>query len=311
MRYSTKQISSYLAMAYGFAWAIWLVVYLLTKDVENQFTIQIVMTVGGVLGMWCPGVAVLMLWLRNNRQKVMQPSFQLHLPRAWQDYLIGWLLPVPLMVLGAALYFALFPGSFTTDFPAFRQLPQAAAIPEDQYVLIALTQIVSGVLIGPFINTVFALGEEIGWRGFLFPAIAERFSPWRTHLLMGVIWGLWHAPFTAMGHNYGTTYPGFPWVGMAAMCIFAFGGGVWLSYITERSGSIWPAALGHGAINSIGGTPLLFIDPTTMHQLLGPHIAGLLSSLPGVLLACWLIPRFKKLRTQEGNIPYGNVPEAT
>ena len=33
-------------------------------------------------------------------------------------------------------------------------------------------------------------------------------------VVMGIVWGLWHAPIIAMGHNYGTDYLGAPWLGM-------------------------------------------------------------------------------------------------
>ena len=37
-----------------------------------------------------------------------------------------------------------------------------------------------------------------------------------TYLLVtfGLTWGLWHAPITMMGHNYGRGYPGFPFTGI-------------------------------------------------------------------------------------------------
>ena len=290
MRYSNKQIMGYLAIAYGLAWFVWLLLYLFTKDLDTAIIKQVATTIAGAMGMWCPGIAVLVLWIRNNRQKLLTPSFNLNLPQAWRAYLIGWFGPFVAMTLGAVLYFVVIPGSFTTSFPIFQQLPNTASISQDQYWWIVLMQIGLGILLAPFLNTVLALGEEIGWRGFLFPALAERFSPWVTHLLMGVIWGLWHAPFTAMGHNYGTAYPGFPWLGMGAMVFFCFGAGVLLSYITAQSGSIWPAALGHGAINASSGIPMLFVDPNAVHQLLGPHTAGVIGALPLVLIAFWLVP---------------------
>ena len=72
-----------------------------------------------------------------------------------------------------------------------------------------------GVLVyGPVINLFFAIGEEIGWRGFLYPALRQRMSTLPACLLVGAIWGLWHTPINLMGHNYGTSYPGFPWLGI-------------------------------------------------------------------------------------------------
>jgi membrane protease YdiL (CAAX protease family) len=43
------------------------------------------------------------------------------------------------------------------------------------------------VLVGP-------LGEELGWRGFLLPRLAERMDLLSASLLVGVVWTFWHAP---------------------------------------------------------------------------------------------------------------------
>ena len=72
----------------------------------------------------------------------------------------------------------------------------------------------------------------------------------RALIIGGVIWGLWHAPLTCIGHNFGTDYPGFPYLGIVCMCIFCTLMGVLLTFITEKSGSVWPAAIMHAVNNS-------------------------------------------------------------
>ncbi len=44
-----------------------------------------------------------------------------------------------------------------------------------------------------------ALGEELGWRGLMFPALAERFGPIAAALIVGLVWGLWHLPADYIG----------------------------------------------------------------------------------------------------------------
>lgn len=96
-------------------------------------------------------------------------------------------------------------------------------------------------------------------------------------LLMGVIWGLWHAPIIAMGHNYGTEYPGAPWLGILTMIWFTFTLGTFLGWAALRAGSVWPAVIGHGAINGIVGIYVFFTQGSP-NTILGPSLAGLIGS---------------------------------
>jgi membrane protease YdiL (CAAX protease family) len=55
-----------------------------------------------------------------------------------------------------------------------------------------------GILIG-------ALGEEIGWRGYLQPLFESRVNLLSASLLVGVLWGLWHVG----NYHYGVAYMSF------------------------------------------------------------------------------------------------------
>ncbi len=38
------------------------------------------------------------------------------------------------------------------------------------------------------------LGEELGWRAFLYPAFKDNYGWMASALIVGIIWALWHAP---------------------------------------------------------------------------------------------------------------------
>ncbi|WP_245902829.1 CPBP family intramembrane glutamic endopeptidase [Salinigranum rubrum] len=172
--------------------------------------------------------------------------------------------------------------------------PDAPLSPE----LVVGIQLVAALTVGPAINTVFAVGEEFGWRGYLLPKLLP-FGTRPAVVLVGVVWGVWHWPIIAMGYNYGFGYPGAPWTGMLAMVAMTTATGTFLAWVTLWSESVWPAALGHGAINAVGGVGLLF-SRSTDSLLLGPTVTGLLVVVPWALLAAWLLLDHDRLSPPTG-----------
>ena len=111
-----------------------------------------------------------------------------------------------------------------------------------------------------------------------------------TYLLVtfGLTWGLWHAPITMMGHNYGRGYPGFPFTGIFCMVVFCTSLSVCLSYLRVRTTSVWSCAITHGALNAIAGVGIYFCLAGSTP--LGPSPAGLVGGIPLAALAVahWL-----------------------
>ena len=99
-------------------------------------------------------------------------------------------------------------------------------------------------------------------------------------IVMGVVWGLWHAPLIAMGHNYGTNYPGAPWTGILAMVWVMFILGTFLGWAVLRAGSVWPAVIGHGAFNGIAGIYVFFTQgtPNTLLWAIGCRVHRLMGA---------------------------------
>ena len=97
----------------------------------------------------------------------------------------------------------------------------------------------------PLINTLLALGEELGWRGSLLPELLP-LGQRRAILLSGVIWGFWHAPVILQGHNY----PSQPVLGVFLMVVFAVLVGAFFGWLYLRTRSPWAPALAHGSLNA-------------------------------------------------------------
>jgi CAAX protease family protein len=107
---------------------------------------------------------------------------------------------------------------------------------------------IGSLLVAPGINALFVFGEEWGWRGFLLPKLIP-LGQWPALLLTGFLWGLWYSPVILLGYDY----PLHPKVGILLMTIFCVVFGVLLGWLRLATGSIWPSAIGHGALNAAGG----------------------------------------------------------
>ncbi len=202
-------------------------------------------------------------------------------------FLFGWFGPVILTVAGAAVYFLIFPNKFDRDMSYLASVLTAngaEATPALLQITI-ISQILTALLLGPLLNFLTCFGEEWGWRGYLLPKMQEKFSIIPTLLINGIIWGLWHAPLTIMGHNYGGGYKGYPFTGIMAMCLFCIVMGVIFSYITIRTGSCLPAVLAHGSLNGFAAAPLFFTDGTNINPFIGPAPTGIIGGIAFLLCA--------------------------
>jgi membrane protease YdiL (CAAX protease family) len=90
-----------------------------------------------------------------------------------------------------------------------------------------------------------ALGEELGWRGFLLPRMIAGDVP-HPYLASGIVWAVWHLPLIAFGGFYQTSNT-FLMVLAYAMSIVAMN--FVISELRVRSGSVWVATLLHASHN--------------------------------------------------------------
>jgi len=235
--------------------------------------------------MWAPGLAAIIVTRLIEKKPVS--SLNLRKLGPVRNYLLAWLVPIALTVAGGLLTWLTGVGKLDLEFTAIRQSLDQAQTTQMEPVMVVLIQIALAFTLGPLFNTLFALGEELGWRGFLLVRL-ENLGQLRAILLSGIIWGIWHAPAILQGHNY----PEHPVLGVFMMIVFCVLFGAFLSWLYFRSRSPWTAALGHGSLNAVAGLPILFMPG--VDRILGGPITSVIGWIPMIIFVAWLL-RTKRL----------------
>jgi len=156
----------------------------------------------------------------------------------WWAWLVVWLVVMVYVGLQTALN-AVFGLGFV---PEIGEMAVALGLEVPAFLAVGF---VNTVVVGPLMGLMIAFGEEYGWRGYLQSELIK-LGRVKGVLLVGVVWGVWHAPVIAMGHNY----PGYPVLGPIAFLIFNLMLSIFFGYVVLKTGSIWQAALMHAVFNA-------------------------------------------------------------
>jgi membrane protease YdiL (CAAX protease family) len=227
--------------------------------------------------MFVPMLTALLLQKGVYRESVKEPlgiSFRLN---RW--FLVAWLLPpaIALAAFGVGLlvpgveYSPQMQGLFERFAPLVKP-EQMQQLKERMTALPIWLGLLYGLLAGITVNAVAGFGEELGWRGFLQKELAF-LGFWRSSLLIGVIWGLWHAPLILQGHNY----PQHRVVGVFMMTVLCMLLALIFSYVRVKARSVVAAAIIHGTFNATAGFSIVLVRG-------GSDLTTGVTGLPGFLV---------------------------
>jgi membrane protease YdiL (CAAX protease family) len=190
--------------------------------------------------MWSPGMAALLMLRRRGV--------------SWRE--IGWTwtgrwewISFVTVILGGVFVYALawitgmagFPDpaaveSIASDF-GWRTMPTSFIV--GGYAALTMT-------LGMVPAITSALGEEIGWRGYLVPRLASGYSFTSTALTSGCIWAVWHYPmFIVVDYDRG----GQVWYSLVCFTMLLLAASVICAWLRLKTGSIWPAVIVHASNN--------------------------------------------------------------
>jgi CAAX protease family protein len=277
-----KNLIWFLMISFSLAWVLFLLPLLF--GAPGTTTWRTISLITWSLAMWAPGLAAILVTRLVDKQPLASLNLQ-HLGDR-KSYLWAWLVPITLTCAAGLLTWLTGVGKLDLEFTQIRQaMSQTNGLQIPPMIITAL-QIAVALTIGPLFNTLFALGEELGWRGYLLPKL-EQNGQWVAILLSGVIWGVWHMPVILQGHNY----PRHPFLGVFLMIVFCVLFGSILSWLYLRTRSPWAPALGHGTLNAVGGLSLLFMPGVDL--AFGGPLSSVIGWIPILIFLGWLIWRGK------------------
>ncbi len=248
----------------------------------------------GILYMFVPMLAALFVEKVIHKQKVTKSLFISFKINWW--FLAAIIIPIVYAGLSIAISLLLPGVSFSMEMEGLFSRFEGMVTPEEmermQLALAAspinpiIMTLIQGIVGGVTINAVAAFGEELGWRGFLIKEFKNMHFA-KASLIIGFIWGIWHAPMILMGHNY----PNNPEVGVLMMTVWCILLSFPLSYITIKAKSVIAAAVMHGVINGTAGISIMLVVGGTDLTVGATGIAGFVAAL--LIIASLYIYDFK------------------
>ncbi|MEB3755236.1 MAG: CPBP family intramembrane metalloprotease [Desulfurococcales archaeon] len=272
-----KGLIFYITISYLLAYTIDYIVILpnLIKFQNEYMNPQYFLTIGALVArMWTPTISVLLtlkvIHHANPLEFLKSPSLKdIHYKQA--------LLISIIVLLGyiVAIILALISGAHLGECGYYKFL--------NPFVIVG--EITLGIILGVYVNSPVALGEEIGWRGYMYTIIRKRYNLLWTSIIIGVIWGFWHAPLILSGYNYVNLIPGCnshsrSQATLGVFIIYTVAASILLTEVRENTRSIYSSAVGHGVINGVAPRMSLLVNGNT---LIAPP-AGLSASV-GLLFA--------------------------
>lgn len=100
-------------------------------------------------------------------------------------------------------------------------------------------------------GTLFALCEEVGWRGYMLPQMMRGLGVVAAMLIVGFLHGVWHLPLLLTTDLYHAA--GNPWIVTPPFLITLTLAGMFYGYVRVTTGSIWPVAGAYSAVNIAWG----------------------------------------------------------
>lgn len=228
-----RTIGKFLVLTFASTWALW---WLIIRWRGPHFVPGF--ELGGpvfLLGVFAPGLVALALTATHDGQDAVRSLLARVVRwRVGAGYWAFALLLVPITKLAVTGLYHILTGAW----PRFGETRPAVLV------------------IATILSTFGQAGEELGWRGYLLPRLAERTGLAAASLILGVVWATWHLPlfFAPGADTNGQSFPLYTLQVIAYSIVLA-----WLYWRT--GGSLLLTMFMHAAFNNMkdivpsGGAP--------------------------------------------------------
>jgi membrane protease YdiL (CAAX protease family) len=165
----------------------------------------------------------------------------------WGDSRYAWLAYVIPIAYALPVYIFAWLGGFGAFNNVFlAKVAHDFGWPEFSPALVLTLFVVLTATLGIVGKASRALGEEIGWRGFLVPELAKVVGFPAIGLISGVMWAAYHYPILLFAdYNAGTP----AWFGLSCFTVGVIAESFILAWLVLRARSLWPAAILHASHN--------------------------------------------------------------
>jgi len=242
---SNRQVLTYLGAIFAVSWLLQLCAIFITSDIDSEEA-----EIWLVLTMFVPAlVTIIFLFVfKPLRSRLLwKPNL-----KVFAMILAGIL--VPTIIAFAVLTFLQLMGygqsgwfDFSTSGVQVSGGPWVLGTANQSWAFFLANILATGVVFS-VLNGIPAAGEEFAWRGFLQGILIGKLGRAKGIIVLGLIWSFWHLPALLAGYNF----PEHPIIGgfiispieLVAVSFF-------LAWLTLSCKSFIPAAIAHGAGNSI------------------------------------------------------------
>lgn len=210
------------------------------RQLINDHTQLLVSQAVLLFGMFIPAISAIIVQRFVLKNPIRSLGFKLG---HWQNYTQTYLTIALVFFINYGLTWAFVIPADWSFAKLITEYAPGLNLPSNTLIIIGLSLLT--FIIAPLINMIPALGEEIGWRGFLLPVLAP-LGKLKATVVSAFAWSLWHTPIIVLL----SLSDHYDWSNVFWHFIMVFTFGIWLAYTWLKTKSSVLTAFMHATFNA-------------------------------------------------------------